>query len=250
MSFKTTIQCFVVLAVLLASITSPGNVQASSNCGSTYTVQWGDSLSKIAQRCGTSVSALYAANPWLGYTLYAGSVLAIPDGGYSGYYPSNNYTDTYIVQRGDTFSLIAKRFGVSTNALWYANGHIWDINRIYPGQVIYLPASASWFNVGPTSNEPLVERSYGTAPVGAATGRVKLINNANAEVYVSLQGTTNDGVKVINEYPVTEPMKVSVPAGWYLYVAWVGGAKFSGEFQLHGDENVSLVFYSNRVAVK
>lgn len=250
MSFKAITQCVVLIAILLASFASPGDAQAWSSCSSTYVVQWGDSLSKIAQRCGTTVSALYAANPWIGYTLYAGSVLTIPDGGYSGYYPSNNYSDTYIVQRGDTFSMIAKRFGVSTNALWYANGHIWDINRIYPGQVIYLPASASWFNVVPTSYEPLVERSYGTAPVGAPTGRVKLINNANAEVYVSLQGTTNDGVKVINEYPVGEPMRVKVPAGWYLYVAWVGGEKFSGEFQLHGDENVSLIFYSTRVAVK
>lgn len=255
MSFRAITQCFVLAAILLASFASPGNVQASSVCGSTYVVQWGDTLGKIAQRCGTTVTALYAANPWLGYTLYAGSVLVIPGGGYSGY-SGYSYSNIYYVRRGDTFSEIAKRYGVSVNALWSANRHIWNINRIYPGQAIYVPtlsaapASSSWFNIVPTSSEPLVERSYGEAPVGAPTGRVKLINNANAEVYVSLQGTTNDGVKVINEYPVGEPMRVKVPAGWYLYVAWVGGEKFSGEFQLHGDETVTLAFYANRVAVK
>ena len=248
MSYKTIIRCTVLVAILLISFSSPGNVQAQSSCGSTYVVQPGDWLAKIASRCGVTLSQLYAANPRVGYYIYSGQVLVIP-GGYSDS-PSYTYTNTYTVQRGDTFSAIAKHYGVSTNALWSANRHIWDINRIYPGQVIYVPSSSSWFNIVPTSTEPLVERSYGTAPVGAPSGRIKLINNANAEVYVSLQGTTNDGVKVINEYPVGEPMKVNVPAGWYLYVAWVGGEKFSGQFQLHGDENLEMKFYTNRVSVK
>lgn len=251
MSKKTILQCFVVAAILLASFANPGSAHAWSSCGSTYVVQWGDTLGTIAQRCGTTVSALYAANPWLGYTLYAGSVLVIPGGGYS--YSSsqgNTYANTYTVQRGDTFSGIAKRYGVSVNTLWSANRHIWDINRIYPGQVIYVPGSSSWFNIVPTSTEPLVERSYGTAPSGTPNGKIRLINNANAEVYVSLQGTTKDGVNVINEYPVSEAMNVNVPIGWYTYVAWVGGEKFVGNFTLRKDSNYSLKFYINRVVVE
>ena len=253
MPSKTITLCFVVIAILLASFASPGEAQAWSGCGSTYVVQPGDWLSTIASRCGVTLSQLYAANPGVGYYIYPGQVLYIPGGGYSnppGYdhpYYNNTYNNTYVVQPGDSFSKIARRYGVSVYTLWSANGHIWDINRIYPGQVIYVPSSG-WFDVETPSNEPLTELSYGKAPAGTPTGNIKLVNNANAEVYVSLQGTTKDGVSVINEYPVSETMKVKVPTGWYTYVAWVGGKKFVGNFILRNDSNHSILFYANRVS--
>ena len=244
MSPKSLTQILVLLLLLLVSFASPGNARAWSGCGNSYVVQWGDSLSTIAAACGTTVSALYAANPGISGYLYAGQVLAMPGGG--GY-----YSDTYVVQYGDTFAKIAQRFGVSVNALWAANPYIWDINHIYAGQVIYVPTSSNnWFHVLPTSTEPLVERSYGSAPLGTPTGKVKLINNANAEAYISLQGTTKDGVKVINEYPVSDPLSVKVPIGWYHYVAWVGGEKFTGNFTLRKDSNYSIKLYINRVVVE
>jgi hypothetical protein len=49
-------------------------------CSSSYVVQPGDWLSKIANRCGVSLSALYAANPYVGKYIYAGQVLNIPNG--------------------------------------------------------------------------------------------------------------------------------------------------------------------------
>ncbi len=249
MSRKTFIQIIVLITILVTSFAGTGNAQAWSSCGGTYVVQWGDTLSGIAVLCGTTVSALFAANPGISGYLYAGQVLVIPGGGYS-YPPQTGYGDTYIVQRGDTFSGIAKRYGLSVNELWAANTYIWDINRIYPGQVIYIPGSgSSWFRIVPTTTEPLVPRSYGVVPPKTPTGRVTLINSANAEVYVSLQGTTNDGASVINEYPVSGTMNVKVPAGWYLYVAWVGGQKFSGQFKLGGDSSHTLTFYINKVVV-
>jgi len=258
MSSKRIAQGLILIAMLLVSFAGPGNVQAQSSCGSIYIVQPGDWLSKIASRCGVTLAQLYAANPGVGYYIYPGQPLVIP-GGYSGY-PSTSYTGYYTVQHGDTFSEIAKRYGISVYALWAANPYIWDINRIYPGQVIYVPGvsstssytytSSSWFNVVATSSEPLVERSYGTAPAGTPSGNVRLINNANAEVYVSLQGTTKDGVTVINEYPVNKSMNVSVPIGWYHYVAWVGGQKFTGDFNLRQDSNPTLKFYLDKVIVE
>ena len=197
---------------------------------------------------------MYAANPGVGYYIYPGQVLVIP-GGYSGS-QSYSYNDTYTVQRGDTFAKIASRYGVSVKTLWAANSHIWNINRIYPGQVIYVPgsssspsSSSSWFQVYPTSTEPLAERTYGSAPIGTPTGKVKLVNNANAEAYVSLQGTTKDGVTVVNEYPVDGSMNVHVPVGWYTYVAWVGGIKFAGNFTLRQDSNPTIKLYINKVVV-
>jgi hypothetical protein len=167
-----------------------------------------------------------------------------------------------------TFLEIAKRYGISLNNLSTAIHYIWDISLIYPGQVlnvpnyqpnyqpvnqpVYQPVSqpgSSWFQIVPSTGAPLVERSYGAVPPGTPTGKVKLINSANAEVYVSLQGTTNDGAKVINEYPVSGSMNVKVPSGWYIYVAWVGGQKFSGQFKLDGDGGHTLTFYINQVVV-
>jgi spore coat assembly protein SafA len=46
---------------------------------------------------------------------------------------------TYVVQRGDTLSGIARRFGVSLENLEEANPQITDPNRIFPGQVINIP---------------------------------------------------------------------------------------------------------------
>lgn len=266
MVFKKLSQIFILVAILITTFAIPGSAHAWSACGNTYVVQWGDTLGGIAAYCGTTVAALYAANPGISGYLYAGQVLAIP-----GYNVCNcppvTYSYTYTVQRGDTFSEIAKRYGVSVNNLWVANPHVWDINRIYSGQVLYVPSSqpayqpvyqpvhqpvnqpdTSWFKIV-TDQEPLVERSWGTVPPGFPTGNVKLINSANAEVYVSLQGTTHDDVKVIREYPVSGSMNVDVPAGWYIYVAWVGGKKFSGQFNLTGDSSQTLTFYINKVVV-
>lgn len=261
MSVKTFSQIFVLIVILTVSLASPGSAAAWSGCGGTYIVQWGDTLDRIAAYCGTTVSAIYAANPGISGYLYAGQVLVMPGGSYCNCCDCQpaGYTSTYTVQRGDTFSEIAKRFGVSVNSLWAANPHVWDINRIYPGQVLYVPFSqptnppvyqpASWFRIVPSPADPLVPRSWGTVPPGTPTGTVKLINSANAEVYVSLQGTTGDGIRVINEYPVSGSMSVNVPAGWYIYVAWVGGQKFSGDFKLGGDSTHTLTFYISKVVV-
>jgi LysM repeat protein len=258
MSRKTLTQLIVIIMLLTASFATVGSAQAWSGCGNSYVVQWGDTIGGIAALCGTSVSALLAANPWTNGYLYAGQVLTIPAGNYCNYCGQNTgYANTYVVQPGDIFSDIARRFGVSTNQLWAANPGVWDINRIYAGQVLNVPSSSSssWFVVNPTtgtaaSTEPLVQRSYGSVLPGTQTGGVKLINIANGQVYVSLQGTTNDGASVINEYPVEGTMKVNVPNGWYYYVAWVGGEEHSGQFQLHGGENLTMVFYPHKVVVK
>jgi LysM repeat protein len=257
MSHKSLTQLLLCIIILFASFASAGNAQAWSSCGGSYIVQWGDTISAVAAYCGTSVSALYAANPWTTGYLYAGQVLAIPDGSYNPP-PQSSYNGTYTVQYGDTFAKIAQRYGISVNRLWAANPYIWNINLIYPGQVLNVPGSSSssgstdtsWFKIVTTDYDPLVERSYGSVPSNAPMGKVKLVNSANAEVYVSLQGTTNDGVDVINEYPVDGTMSVKVPAGWYTYVAWVGGQKFAGQFNLPGDTSQTIIFYINKAVLK
>jgi len=248
MSRKTFAQVFVITLILLAFLAIPGKAQAGGGCGSTYFVQWGDTLEAIAWRCDTTVSALYAANPGISGYLYAGQALAIPGGGYN-YYAPVNYNGTYVVQFGDTFSDIASRYGVSINDLWTANPYIWNINFLYAGQVIQVPAS-SWYPIMPVPTETPTSLSYGTVPSGTAHGTINLSNQANADIYVSFQGTTRDGVEVINEYWVSGKMKVNIPAGWYNYVAWVGGQKFEGQFHLNEDTGRSIMFYEKKVVVE
>lgn len=65
---------------------------------------------------------------------YRGGVGSAPSTGSA----PNGSNGVYTVQRGDTLSGIAQRFGVSVSALAQANG-ISDPSRIYPGQRLVIP---------------------------------------------------------------------------------------------------------------
>lgn len=136
---KRTFQLMVVLALLVASFASTGSAAAWSNCPDYVTVQWGDTLSGIAQKCGTTVYAIQSANPGLGWWVYAGQVLYIP----TGYVPpAPSYGGTYVVQPGDTIGKIAARTGCSISSILAVNPQITNPSLIYVGQVINLPAGA------------------------------------------------------------------------------------------------------------
>jgi LysM repeat protein len=278
MSHKTFAQVPVLVLILLVSLIVPISVQAGGVCGGTYIVEAGQTLDSIAATCGTTVAAITAANPGISGSLYAGQSLTVPGIIYTApvtpvpvtpvpiTYPLDTSTNTYnyynyygyapvpyngmyVVQYGDTFSGIAYRYGVSVNALWAANPYIWNINYLYAGQVIYVPGS-SGSTTGYAQAEDSVPLSYGTVPAGTSYGKVKLSNRANGDVYVSLQGTLRDGSSVINEYPVDGGLTVKVPSGWYTYVAWIGGEKFTGGFNLGKGSDASITFFSNRVVVE
>jgi LysM repeat protein len=145
MKTKRMFQWMVAVAILVSSFASTGSALARYNCASYITVQWGDTLSGIAAYCGTTVDAIRAANPGLGWWLYAGQVLYIPTG-YSSYpgspanYPSAG--GTYTIRWGDTLGRIAASHGVRLSALLAANPQIWNANLIFPGQVINIPATS------------------------------------------------------------------------------------------------------------
>ena len=147
MSAKRIIQLSLILILLLASLAAASSAQAQSWCGETYVVQRGDWLAKIANRCGVTLAALRAANPWTYYEryIYPGQVLMMPgnwggpdpDPGPIGYCgPSwDAYGAYWVVCRGDTLGSIARWYGVSWRYLQQVN-HIPNANRIYPGQII------------------------------------------------------------------------------------------------------------------
>ena len=137
---KKSLQFLLLLAVLLSSFAATPSAFAASSCGTSVTVVSGDTLYKIATRCGTTVSALQLAN-LLGSstTIYPGQVLYLPG---ALLYGSSGY-DTYIVARGETLKSLATRFATSVDALLKLNPSITNANLIYEGQRLTVPAAGT-----------------------------------------------------------------------------------------------------------
>lgn len=165
---KRIIQLTLILMLLSASFASAGGARAWAQCPAYVTVQWGDTLGGIAQMCDTTVDAIRAANPGLGWWLYAGQVLYIP----AGYTPppqQPTYGGTYTVQWGDTLGIISKKTGASVSALLAVNPQITNPSLIYAGQVIYLPAGTG---SPPPSYPPPPPPTYPTQPPSTDSFRI------------------------------------------------------------------------------
>jgi LysM repeat protein len=102
-----------------------------------YTVQWGDTLSSIAYRFGTTVEQLMAVN---GLTdpsyIRVGQVIWVSGELGSGVGSSGEY----VVQAGDTLYSVALRFGTTVEAIQQANG-LWSGSYIQIGQRLVIPPS-------------------------------------------------------------------------------------------------------------
>jgi LysM repeat protein len=97
-----------------------------------YTVERGDTLSRIAQENGISLRELVDANDLSNPNLiYPGQVLVIP-----------GKDKVHVVERGETLSRIAGIYGASARTLADAN-KLSNPNLILIGQEILVPASSS-----------------------------------------------------------------------------------------------------------
>lgn len=141
MHIKKLVQLIVIAVLLVTSFATTGSAFAWSQCPAYVTVQWGDTLTGIALLCGTTVDAIRAANPGLGWWLYAGQTLYIPTGSSPNYPPPTG--GTYVVRAGDTLGKIASRIGTSLSALIAVNPQIPNPSLIYVGQVINLPSGTN-----------------------------------------------------------------------------------------------------------
>lgn len=121
---------------LSESVPSPAPSPAPTPNYITYVIRSGDTLSEIALRYGTTVSALTTLNNIADPNLiYAGNTIRIPQNGNSGANSGNPVY--YTIQPGDTLSEIAERFGTTVSALSALNG-ISDPNLIYAGNTIQI----------------------------------------------------------------------------------------------------------------
>jgi hypothetical protein len=92
---------------------------------------------------------------------------------------------------------------------------------------------------------------YGTMPPNLPSGKITLSNMSKTDAYISLQCTTVDGYFTVIEYPVGgSRISTSAPAGKYIYVAWIGGQKFSGKFKLDRFQDLMIRMYKDRIEIK
>ena len=102
--------------------------------GSSYRVQAGDTLDRIARKFGSTVQALQRINEITNpHELRAGRVLLLAE-------RSSGHTQ-YQVRRGDTLTAIARRFGASLEAILQLN-RVVNGHRIFPGQILLIPVEA------------------------------------------------------------------------------------------------------------
>ena len=141
----------------------------SASPSGVHIVQRGENLYRIALRYGLNTQALAAANGVINANhVYAGQRLVIPGTGSAPVpapapapAPTPASGQTHVVQRGETLSAIARRYGLSMWALAQANG-IGNPSFIYVGQVLRISGGAPSPSPAPAPTIP---------PPSSASGR-------------------------------------------------------------------------------
>ena len=179
MHTKKVFQLLVLVAMLTTSFATT-TAAFAAGCGTSVTVVRGDTLLKIANRCGTTVSALRLANPEVGSgsLIYPGQSLILPgatintDGGYI----------VYVVARGDTVKSLAARFQSTMDSILATNPAITNVNLIYEGQRLKIFA------------QPI-----GTPPPPVTSGQVYYVQRGDTLKKIAAKfNTTVDAILQLN----------------------------------------------------
>ena len=147
-----------VAGMLCVALMTAGMAQSTRAAQQTYVVRPGDSLSTIAQQFGDTVSGLMAVNHLTNAdVIVAGETLVVDTTGiFATSAPSTSTASSspsggYVVQPGDTLSVIAQRYGVSLTALASAN-NITNPSTIVVGQSLVIPGASGAVSVASASS--------------------------------------------------------------------------------------------------
>jgi LysM repeat protein len=142
MRTNTVITAFAISLLLAGGMVVSSAVPAfaRTGCGNSVTVSSGDTLNRIAARCGTSISAILRLNPRIGNPnrIFAGQQIRLTGSGSVVVDEDRPTGGTYRVRPGDTLASIARRYGISLRSLIAANQLV-NPNRIRIGIVLTLP---------------------------------------------------------------------------------------------------------------
>lgn len=170
-ALMVSVAVLAMLAVFPASADNSGDVSAQTYVY--YVVQYGDRLTRIAQRYCTTWQEIYYLNTGVigsnpNY-IRAGITLTVPNRcGQTGIYDRGVraratgavYGNIYYVARGDWLNVIAERFGLTTWSIQQANNII-NPNRIEVGQALIIPG----FNGGIVPPPPVYPTYQPPPPV-------------------------------------------------------------------------------------
>jgi peptidoglycan endopeptidase LytE len=202
-------------AVGVASASPPVAASAASAGTTTYTVQRGDTLGKLAARFATTVAHLAAINHIADPNLiFPGQQLTVPAGGGGG--SSWSAGGAYTVRPGDTLGKIAARFGTTVARLAAIN-HIADPNLIYAGRTIRVSGAAA--PSGETTPARSVNGTYTVRP-GDTLGKIAARFGTTVAHLAALNRIADPNMvyagqtlRVSGALPVAEAAVASRPAG-------------------------------------
>ncbi len=125
---------------LLPDSIEGGGVADLTPIGTHYIVRPGDTMLSIAARHGTSTNVLRSLNHMDSDVVDIGQSLLIPNRGGSSS-SGSSYTGVHIVKPGDTFTKIARDYGISQDALARANTTVYP-DRLLIGERLFVPGGS------------------------------------------------------------------------------------------------------------
>lgn len=163
-----------------------------------YTIKSGDTLYKIARTYKISVDNLVEANPGIDPNrLQVGQTICIPVAIPPGTCPPG--TASYIVQAGDTYSALARRFNTSVEAIATANPGV-NPNALRIGQNLCIPAAAPEIPQEPAPEPPF------TCPPGSLVATIQAGDTLSA--LAQKYNTTVEAILLLN--PGLDPDSLQV----------------------------------------
>jgi murein DD-endopeptidase MepM/ murein hydrolase activator NlpD len=247
---------------VVAALATLAAVVATASAHASYTVQPGDTLSGIAQRHGTSVSALMLENGITApHRLRAGTDLSVPGEGTG--------TAYHVVRSGENLSAIARRYGVSSSQLVEWNGlgdagTVWAGSRLSvsgPGAVNVASTGGGSHRIAPGETLSAIARRYGVSVRSvAASNGISDPNRIQAGATLTFPGSggwhcpVTGQVRFSNDYGIAKPsgrfhngIDIYAPRGTPVVapvagrVEQVRGPRAGLQFLLRGDDGHTYI---------